>query len=111
MKREILIKNRDVKCRIIEGQAHLIFLDSSNSLGEKIFVLNSTATRIWQFIDEKRTTKDIVRKARSEFSIKNNKALSEINRFINSLLRKKILEIKGGYYDGKRKKKSKKRQD
>lgn len=86
---KIPIKNDKYVSRIIEGQA-LILEPESN----KIKLLNSVASRIWECIDGQRTGKEILQIILDEYDVKEEIAKEHLIKFLHELFNGDLIKFK-----------------
>ena len=86
----IILKNKRVPWRIIEGEAILVKVDS----GEVIH-LNEVAAEIWRIIDGKRKISEIVDHIQKDFDVDREEAKKDTLEFIQSLSDINLVTEKG----------------
>ncbi len=86
-------KKKRVAFRVIEGEALLVFLDDTAAAGESLYVLNDTATAIWELINGKRTVPQIAAALTKEYEISQKEAVLETQDFIDTLSSLQIVTL------------------
>jgi hypothetical protein len=83
--RRLRISDR-VAARIIGGEAVIIGLDDNT-----MNVLNDVGTFIWERVDKGRTIREIVAEMCDEYEVDEETACSDVNRFVQEMVDKKLL--------------------
>lgn len=80
-----LLKNSDMVFRKITGEFLLIPVYQNDSKNQFIFSLNETGKQIWELIDNKKNTEEIIRILQNEFNVDKNQIEKDIIDFIDIL--------------------------
>ncbi len=91
MKRIILRKNRALGSRVIDRKAYVISLEDEPCRPQPLYVLNETATRIWQLIDGRRSLEEITARLSKEFDAGSTRVIRDTRAFIRELMRRGLL--------------------
>ncbi|NQT46873.1 MAG: PqqD family protein [Candidatus Omnitrophica bacterium] len=84
-------KSENIAYRIIDGQALVIFLGTTQSTEDRINVFNETGTRIWELVDGRHRGKDIVDTLCSQFEVAIGVVQEELAQFFNDLQGKRLI--------------------
>lgn len=91
MGKACLKKNEsDMAWRVIDGEVAIIPL-ASNESQDSMIILNQTATRIWEMVNGKNSTEEIIKKILLEYEVAPKEAKTEVDKIIAYLLRKKLI--------------------
>ena len=82
-----LSKSKNVPWRIIEGEAILVNVNSSD-----IVHLNETGAEIWRIIDGKTSISKIIEHISSVFEVNKEVAKTDVLKLLEDLIEKNILE-------------------
>ena len=83
---KIYEKNRDAPARVIEGKTLIVMPASGVS-----YVLNETATCIWELIDGEHSVKEIIAAICNEFDVKRAEAERDAIELLRKLEKEKII--------------------
>ncbi len=86
-------KDSKVIFRIIDDQTMAIRIDDKPVGRDNVYVFNSTGTRIWELLDGKKSTGEIVQIICNEFEIDYKEAKKEVIEFIIDLLKKHLIAV------------------
>jgi hypothetical protein len=81
-----LTRNPRTACRVMAGRAVVVSIDAN-----RLFILNSTATRIWEALAEPRSLDDLARDLGAAFKVDEDAARSDCNRFCDDLRTKGLV--------------------
>ena len=76
-----------ISWRVIEGEAVLVDRDEAELLR-----LNPIATEIWQAVDGRRTTNEIIDHIYQTFEVPRKRAQKDVLRFLRQLVRREMVE-------------------
>lgn len=85
----IFIKNEDAACRIIESQAVILTTEDG-----RLHTLNEVGTFIWELLDGKRATEEIIAKVPERFDVDKKGAEKDVNFFLGDLMRRHLITVK-----------------
>lgn len=86
-------KNKNLAWRIIDAETVVVPLDNQPYNGESLNVFNTTATRVWEFIDGNNSIADIIKKITDEYEIEYKEAENQVKDFFCSLLQRKFIKF------------------
>jgi hypothetical protein len=89
-------KNKNLAWRIIDGEAVIIPLANQPKEGQRIDILNATATRIWELCSGKNSTRHIIALLKDEYDAPATVIESAVKRIISELSKEKLILIKEG---------------
>jgi len=84
-------KKKEVFCISLVDRKVVLY----NSGNQAFYILNETATRIWQLIDRRRRVKDIVEIMSREYLVDKKKLFCDILSQIMKFKKEQLIEVKG----------------
>lgn len=82
-------RNPDVAWRVYDGEAFMI------SSGNIIHVLNETATDVWMFLEENKTTGEVAAMLAKRYEVDEGTAEKDALELLNDLKNKELVVEKG----------------
>ncbi len=78
---DVLMRNEDFICRIVDGEAVLM-----SPLGDGLHIFNEVGTRIWELVDGSNTVEDIANQIHKEYDVEKSVAYEDTLAFLEELL-------------------------
>ena len=92
LKSSFSIDDQKIISRIIDNQAIIIQLRKRTGT-YNAFALNHTGTEIWKLLERKSNVQEIIKILSTKFKIDHNRAEKAIKRFMEELLKRKIIKL------------------
>ena len=84
-------KKQNLAWRIIDGNAVVIPLEDQPADGEKMYVFNDTATKIWKAADGKNCVGEIIKKLLVEYEVKPETAEFQAKQLMDDFIKKELV--------------------
>ncbi len=85
---QVVCKDRQTASRVLAGEAVVL-----TPLNSKIYNLNETGSRIWEWLDGEPTVGEIVANVRREFEVSEEQAIRDVVAFLEELAAKGMVTL------------------
>ncbi len=85
---QVVCKDRQTASRVLAGEAVVL-----TPLNSKIYNLNETGSRIWEWLDGEPTVGEIVANVRREFEVSEEQATRDVVAFLEELAAKGMVTL------------------